>query len=287
MKLRIVWAVLVVAFFAACENPKTDAEIQRLQEENQMLQESLLQKDSAFSDYFSTLNEIESNLETIKLREKIISKDASKTERSADAKERITEDLQMISDLMEQNRSLIDRLNRNLRNSNVRISELDQMVERLTRQLEEKEIEIAQLRSQLDEMNIIVGTLTTEIDTLRRHSRKQDEIITQKISELNTAYYAFGTRKELIAENIISRTGGFLGIGKTNKVAGNLNTSYFTKIDITKTKEITISGKKPSLITSHPADSYTLTGQGNLYKLVISDYNKFWSASRHLVIEIE
>lgn len=287
MKLRIVWAVLVVAFFAACENPKTDAEIQRLQEENQMLQESLLQKDSAFSDYFSTLNEIESNLETIKLREKIISKDASKTERSADAKERITEDLQMISDLMEQNRTLIERLNRNLRNSNVRISELDQMVERLTRQLEEKEIEIAQLRSQLDEMNIIVGTLTTEIDTLRRHSRKQDEIITQKISELNTAYYAFGTRKELIAENIISRTGGFLGIGKTNKVAGNLNTSYFTKIDITKTKEITISGKKPKLVTSHPADSYTLTGQGNLYKLVISDYNKFWSASRHLVIEIE
>jgi len=287
MKHRIVMAMIIMAFFAACQNPKTDAEVLRLQEENQMLQQSLLQKDSAFTDYFSTLNEIENNLETIKLREKIISKDASKTERSADAKERINQDLQMISDLMEQNRSLIERLNRNLRNSNVRITELDQMVERLTIQLEEKEVEIAQLRGQLAEMNIMVGTLTTEIDTLRRHTRKQEEVISQKISELNTAYYAFGTRKELIAENIISRTGGFLGIGKTNKVAGNLNTSYFTKVDITKTKEITISGKKPTLITSHPGDSFTLSGQGNLYKLVISDYNKFWSASRHLVIEIE
>ncbi len=288
MNNKILVFFIMAASFVACKNPAVDEEVQKLRDENQMLQQTINQKDSVFTDYFATLNEIESNLETIKAQEKIISKDAGANgERSEDVKVRITEDMQLIADLMEQNRNLVARLNKNIKNSNLRIAELDQIIERLTSQLEEKEIEIEQLRSQLAEMNIMVGALTSEVDTLRRHASRQEEVISQKVSEINTGWYVFGTRKELIKENIISRTGGFLGIGRTNKMASDMNTSYFTKIDITKTKEITISGKKPKLVTSHPSTSYTLTGEGNLYKLAISDYNKFWSSSKYLVIEIQ
>lgn len=288
MNNKILVFFIMAASFVACKNPAVDEEVQKLRDENQMLQQTINQKDSAFTDYFATLNEIESNLETIKSQEKIISKDAGANgERSEDVKERITEDMQLIADLMEQNRSLIARLNKNIKNSNLRIAELDQIVERLTSQLQEKEVEIEQLRGQLAEMNIMVGALTSEVDTLRSYARRQEDVISQKVSEINTGWYVFGTRKELVKENIISRSGGFLGIGRTNKVASDMNTSYFTKIDITKTKEITISGKKPKIVTSHPSTSYTLTGEGNLYKLVISDYNKFWTSSKYLVIEIQ
>jgi len=288
MNNRILVFFIMAATFVACKNPALESEIQKLRDENQLLQQTVNQKDSAFTDYFATLNEIESNLETIKAQEKIISKDAGANgERSEDVKVRINEDMQLIADLMEQNRNLISRLNKNIKASNLRIAELDQIVERLTGQLQEKEVEIEQLRGQLAEMNIMVGALTSEVDTLRRHARHQEEVISQKVSEMNTAWYVFGTRKELIKENIISRSGGFLGIGRTNKMASDMNTSYFTKIDITKTKEITISGKKPKLVTTHPSTSYTLSGEGKLYKLAISDYNKFWSSSKYLVIEIQ
>ncbi|NLF41096.1 MAG: hypothetical protein GX587_00200 [Bacteroidales bacterium] len=288
MNNKILVFFIMAASFVACKNPAVDEEVQKLRDENQMLQQTINQKDSVFTDYFATLNEIESNLETIKAQEKIISKDAGANgERSEDVKVRITEDMQLIADLMEQNRNLVARLNKNIKNSNLRIAELDQIIERLTSQLEEKEVEIEQLRGQLAEMNIMVGALTSEVDTLRSYARRQEDVISQKVSEINTGWYVFGTRKELVKENIISRSGGFLGIGRTNKMASDMNTSYFTKIDITKTKEITISGKKPKIVTSHPSTSYTLTGEGNLYKLVISDYNKFWTSSKYLVIEIQ
>ena len=67
-----------------------------------------------------------------------------------------------------------------------------------------------------------------------------------------------------------------------------MNTSYFTKMDITATKEIQLSAKKAKLVTTHPAGSYKIDGaDGKADKLIILDADKFWSVSKYCVIVVE
>ena len=110
---------------------------------------------------------------------------------------------------------------------------------------------------------------------------------TQKTEELNTAFYAFGTSKELVKQGVLTKEGGFIGIGKAAKLKDDFNKSYFTKVDITKVLSISILAKKAKLITSHPASSYKFVGEGKVDKLEITDSKEFWSVSKYLVIVVE
>jgi hypothetical protein len=105
---------------------------------------------------------------------------------------------------------------------------------------------------------------------------------------LNTAYYAFGTSKELIKNNVLTKEGGFIGMGKTAKMKEDFNKAYFTKVDASTTNEIVLGAKKAKLITTHPSGSYKIEGaDGKAEKLVILNSDDFWSASKYLVIVVE
>lgn len=109
-----------------------------------------------------------------------------------------------------------------------------------------------------------------------------------KTEKLNTAYYAFGTSKELIKNNVLTKEGGFIGMGKTAKMKEDFNKGYFTKVDISTISEIVLGAKKAKLITTHPAGSYKIEGaDGKAEKLVITNAEDFWSASKYLVIVVE
>ena len=97
--------------------------------------------------------------------------------------------------------------------------------------------------------------------------------------QLNTAYYVFGTKKELQEQNVLQK-------GKV--LQGNFNKNYFTKIDIRVDKEIKLYSKKAELLTSHPAGSYTLKLDAQQqYVLRITDPQKFWGASKYLVVLVK
>ena len=108
-----------------------------------------------------------------------------------------------------------------------------------------------------------------------------------KTEKLNTAYYAFGTKKELIEKGVISKEGGFIGIGKTSKVKDDFNKEYFTKIDITNTNSINIGAKKAKILSTHPTSSYKLIGEKMVEKIEITNAEEFWSSSKYLVVIIE
>mgnify|MGYP000874925023 CR=1 FL=1 len=109
-----------------------------------------------------------------------------------------------------------------------------------------------------------------------------------KTEKLNTAYYAFGTSKELIKNNVLTKEGGFIGMGKTAKMKSDFNKAYFTKVDASVFTEIVLSAKKAKLVTTHPAGSYKIEGaEGKAEKLVITNAEDFWSASKYLVIVVE
>ena len=69
---------------------------------------------------------------------------------------------------------------------------------------------------------------------------------------------------------------------------GDVNKDYFTQVDIRTTKEIKLYSKDATLLTNHPAGSYTLDkdDKGQL-TLKISNPKTFWSVSKYLVIQVK
>lgn len=291
-KRKKVTANIFVTFFIglilATSCNMNQNEVERLQQENDSLRTTVESTSENISGYFSDLNEIENNLQIIKEKENLITQEAtSDVELGLSQQDRINEDIKVIGDLMEKNRLLIANLNNRIRNSDSRIEGFEQMVERLNQTIEEKEIEIQLLRDQLSNMNLRVDFLSARVDTLERLAQERREKIEQQNLTMNTAWYAIGSAKELRDNNIISREGGFLGLGRTDVLNPELNQDFFTRIDITRDFKITIIGSDPKIITSHPSGSFVITDENDEKYLEILDAELFWSTTRYLVVQVK
>ncbi len=287
MKTKILLLIIMVTLSITwgCKQK----EIEGLKDENSKLVAETLAKDSTITLLFQAFNEIEENLALIKAKQSVISENTrGNPELSADARIQINEDIQFINELMIKNKKTIAMLNKKLKDANLKMAEFEKTIDRMNLQMSEKETEITSLKEELVKMNFKVEELNARVDTLTMEGKKKDEVIESKISELNTAYYVYGTSKELKEKGIITKTGGFIGIGRDKKLMENFNKTYFTKVDITRLSEIPLNCKKARFITSHPTDAYKWDGDAKkVNKLVITNSSKFWEASKYMVIEIE
>lgn len=284
---QFINSILVVVMFLMISCQNQQQEVERLEQENQELKSRLEQNAENVETYFEDLNEIENNLRMIKETEELITSNASDgIELGKNQQERINEDIQLIAELMERNRILMANLNSRLQNADTRIAGFESTIQRLNQTLEEKEIEISLLRDQLASMNFQVDRLTAKLDTLEQEALEKSRKLQQQTIELNTAYYAIGSQKELQENQVISREGGFLGIGKTARMKADFNHDFFTRIDITRDFEISILGDRPRLVTNHPLESFRIQSEGEENWLEITDPEAFWSASRYLVIQV-
>jgi TolA-binding protein len=224
--------------------------------------------------------------------EKIVSVQAAPgTELKAEAKTRIIEDIAQINNLLQKNKELVKSLQGKLRNSNVRIAELEKMINNLTKQVGEKDEEIASLKQELENLHVNVSDLNQKIENISAASEKaiseKNQTIETKTTELNTAFYAFGTKKELSEKNVIEKEGGVLGMGTTLKMKKDFNRDYFMKIDIREFKQLPLNTKKARLVTYHPDGSYHFNGEKTVESLVIDNPADFWKASKYLLIVVE
>jgi len=283
--------VLPVIMLATGCNQKNE-EIAMLKAKNDSLISVGFVKDSTVIDFVNAFNDIQSNLDSIKMKEKIISKavDGS-SEIKTRSKDQINSDINLIYKMQQDNRKMVSVLRSKLKKSGVYSVELEKMVENLTKQIEEKDVQIAQLKEDLAKVNIQVTDLTTKVvdlnanvDTLSIQNTKRQQVIDAKTAELNTAYYIVSTPYDLEKKKIITKEGGFIGLGKTKELAPNMDKSYFTKVDITKLKGISIMTDKATVLTSHPKTSYRLTGKNLSDSLIITNQAQFWSLSKVLVI---
>ena len=173
------------------------------------------------------------------------------------------------------------KLRKNQKQSNLKIAELETMIESLAYRMQEKDAEIADLHTQLAEANKQLMVLFEEYNNRLEEMGEQED-------ELNTAFYCYGSSKELKDQGVISKSGGFIGIGKTAKLSDDFNKEYFTQIDISTINEIELMSKKVKIITNHPSDSYKIEGEDDSAdKLVILDADAFWSSSKYLVMVVE
>ena len=178
-------------------------------------------------------------------------------------------------------------MNQRYKASGSKNKELKRLISSLNQQITDKNTEIQNLNLELESLNIEVKDLTDALVEVSTENEVQSEIIEEQQDELETAYYVVGSAKELKEHKIITKEGGFIGIGKNSKLDNDFDKSYFTEINTASFNKIAIYSKKVKIITTHPKNTYELEGnEEKIDNLIIKDSKAFWSVSKYLVIEV-
>jgi predicted RNase H-like nuclease (RuvC/YqgF family) len=285
-KLLIILLLTPLAWFTqSCsgeQKPETDPVKDSLTNVNGELSSTVEAKQAALDSFFRAFNDIQANLDEIKQKEKIITNSTANGD-VANREEQIKADIAAIYDLMVKNKQRLASAKKSLKQSDMKVAEMQKTIDNLEASLATREQEITSLKAQLESLNLELSNLTMNYQESQQQSAAKTE-------QLNTAYYAYGTSKELIKKGVLTKEGGFIGIGKSKKLSETMDLTYFQKIDITQVKEISLGGdmKKAKLSSTHPNTSYKFEGNdGKVNKLVITDYEKFWSVSKYAVIVVE
>jgi chromosome segregation ATPase len=284
MKKVALLSFVLGLVFSSCENFKTQYEsASRKADSLSVVAET---KDASINSFIASLNEIETNLDTIAHKQASIERTTTTAgENKSDQKARINENIMTINELLDKNRELIEQLQKKSRSQGRKISELQKLVNNLNLKMAEKDSELVKLNYQLADMKMNVENLNVTIDTLTAQNVVKESVIKEKTEKINTAYYIVGTYKELRDKKVLNKEGGFLGIGKNQKLINDFDGDAFTKIDITQTLTINLDCKEAKIITTHPANSYSFDkDKDKVRSLTISDFDKFWGVSKYLVI---
>lgn len=287
---KLILALLPLLFLlTSCENKEQTARIAQLEAEQFELMREASSRDSLVNSYLETLNEIEANLAEIKIREKIISQETSSgNEMQKATREKINEDIRMINELMLKNKKLVASLNQKLKSSNLRVAGLEKMIEMANSEVAARNTEIESLKTELAGLNFSVAALNDTISRIKSNNQQLATVVTDKTNELNQAFFIVGDRKKLIEKKILNKEGGFLGLGKSQKLSGDVNLSDFTQIDIRSLKSIPLGVKKATLMSAHPAGSYELVkSEKKIEEILIKEPAIFWQKSKMLVIATE
>ena len=281
--------LIAAAFFITTSCKQDNTELATSNRERDSLIGLANEREESINEFIAAFNEVERNLDSVSAKQQIIYTSSSKTGNELkDQKSKINEEITSINNLMKENTEKIAELTRKLKNSASRNRHLAETITILNNQLAEKNTELSSLNERLYALNVEVSKLEISVDTLTAQNYANSKLIAEGTKALHTAYYVIGKTKELEEAKLIDRKGGLLGIGKTSKLSENFDASKFTRIDYTQTGSIPINSDGVKIITTHPADSYTLDKDAEnkrvVKNLVITDPEKFWSASKYLVI---
>lgn len=280
---KIIFMAALVSMLASCiDGFKGNSQGDR---ERDSLRNVIDQKDSELNDLMGTFNEIQQGFDLINEAEGRVNMLRAGAENNNSA-ENIRENMQFIQETLDENKRKIEELQSKLKSSSINSAKLKDAINSLTQQLNEKNAELETLRAQLAEKDVkieeLTGTVTnlqTENTQVKQQRDETAQIARNQDAQLNTAWYVFGTSKELKAEGILS---------KGEVLQGNYNKNYFTQIDIRKVNVIPLESKSATILTNHPAGSYTLLKDSKgQYTLRITDVAKFWSVSKYLVVKVK
>lgn len=314
MKTFNLFLLTLVAALAFSCQPKngeaTDATIDSLRQ-------ALAESKNESSDLMGTIDAIQEGFRMISEAEGEVTE--MRAEGAAANRDSIISKMAALQQRLQQNRELIANLQEQLRKATQtdettrrtfenmiaqfqrQLEEKQQTIEALQQAIEQRDATIASQQGQISELNTTTQRQQSQISDLQESGARQSQQIQQQRqaieegqrtsaaqaqeiarqdAEMNTAYYVFGTKKELKAQNILSS-------GEVLRSAG-FNRDYFTKIDIRTTKVINLYSKRAQLLTNHPAGSYVLEKDAQKkYVLRITNPQSFWSTSKYLVIVVK
>ena len=287
----IGFVVLLVAIFIAYLVYNHDHKLLLSQMETQKntFTEKLTSRDSSIGEWATTFSEIQKNIALIKEKEKIISNNSSTGELSRNNRVQILEDIKYINTLLEQNKKKIASLNNQLSRSGGTIKGLQNTIAGLDSSVKRSETDIADLKATLLAKKFELEQLNTEKSVLQDTLVQKNERIVAQTNEMNKAFFACGTFKQLKAKGLLTKEGGFIGLGKTKTIAASFPDSSFKQIDITVMKSIPVNSKNAKLISEHPANSYQFIRDKDkkIESLEITDPAQFWKISKYAVVELK
>lgn len=281
--LLVILAVLVFLIYRNDHNKQ----LNQMESQKTTLTGEISVRDSLINEWISTFDEIEKNIALIKEKQNFITINSKGNELPEDRRIKILEDIQTINTLLEQNKKKIASLTRQLAKSGVTIKALNQKVADLELEIKKSENLVSDLKNELVDKDFEIEQLNVQVDIMQETIEQKDEVIVSQINELNKAYYACGTFRELKAKGLLTKEGGFIGLGRTKTITGNFSDTVFIQIDITKTKSIPVNSKEAKLISEHPGTSYTFIREGDLIDHIeIKDPAEFWRISKYAVVEL-
>jgi hypothetical protein len=284
---RILTIALFACLLVSCKQENTPTEgnssggdLVDLQNQVSQLELDNALKDSVINESLAFFNEIKENLEAIGIRKDEIRAISENDEISGNDKEWILEEIQHINFLREENANNLRRMQAKMKENGLKIKELEVMIESLMKDMQWKDEQISMLQDELENLDKEYSTL---FDAYQEQSIQIDQIT----DEMNTVHYAYGTEKELKENGVIEKKNGFMGIGKKTSLKDDFNDQYFTEINATKKKSLTVEGTDIRFITYHPKTSYTMVVEGARTRINIEDASEFWKISKYLVVIVD
>jgi len=289
MKRILLFLLSTALLTASCV--ENSSEYQKLKSENEELKADKAKSTEELNEMLSTLNDIQTDIESIKDAEQYLKIEPSNGEMNANKKEQIRNNMKLIAETLKNNREQLNTLQEKRKKSNIQSSALQKTIDRISKELNEKAQMIAGLQEELakkdiriKELDDIVANLNENVETLSATTAEQTKKINEQDKQLHRAYYCFGTSKELKEQNIL--TGGGL-FSKSKMAKENFNEDYFISIDTREVTSIPLYARKASVRSNHPENSYRFVkdAEGNL-TLEIVNAKSFWSLSKYLVVEV-
>ena len=293
-KLLILSSAFVVGLFClSCNSKKQQEMIASLTHSLDSLQQITQQQDSTQAILDSYVETIALTLDSIKINEQILTIQVDEQGHRL-KKSEIERNLETLADVIKRQRERIEELEATLMNHGVDSSSHYRMIiAHLYAELDEKNNKIAEMERSIQgqtrtiaHLNSRVSALETDMDALSTHAKEQaetiaiqTEILNAQNEQLNIGYLYVGSRRELQNVGILS---------SWNKInASEMDMSKFTQIDIREFSEIVCNSRRPKVLSSHPANSYSIekTEDGNA-KLTVKDPGEFWKISNYLIIQL-
>lgn len=287
-KSVLVLSIAMLAMvFAACNTHQE--ELDAVIKKNDSLSLIIQNKDSELDSLFTTLSQIEENLAAVNSRYSAVQElRRANMEGQPNVKSQISAQIKDIENLMAANRQKIASLQAKINADSKEGTRLQELVSRQEERIAQQESQIAQLLTELENNKVIIKKLNQDVTDLTADNVKKDEYIKLQTAEANRAYYVVGTYSDLNEAGIVSKAGGFIGIGRRQGTNSEMPLDRFTQIDRTKVTTIPINMRKALVVSKHPENSYELVMDENDDRVVsylrILNPAKFWEQTRFLVI---
>ncbi len=285
---QILGVLGILALLSSC-GPDYKSQVEKMMRDRDSLMAQYDAKDSVINGYMQDIGEIQTSIESLTRQEEMLNRSAGNNpEASPDAKTKILNDIEAIKQLIEQNKQKLGELQSRIKRNNVKIGELEKVIASLNAQLATRDSSINSMNERILTLNGTIDNMKGQMDTMRMENEQKAQVITDKTTKLNTAFYTVGTYKQLRDKKVLLKQGGFLGLGKQPGVVSDFNQDAFTQIDVTNTKTIQLNSKNAKLISTHPSGTYKLQHENDKVTAIeITDPDKFWKASKYLVVVTE
>ena len=277
---RALFFSLSTLFLFSC-TAELEEKNQNLETKVDSLSSELQNKQQTLDAFDQSFSEIQKNLEMISKREESIKLNSEEIDENR--RENITRDIQAINTLLEENQQTINNLNKSLENYKGEVSGFKKLVNSLQADLKNKENQISRLKEDLTAANFALDILNEKLDSTEMRNQVQKDIIEVQTQELNKVYYSLGSFKELNEMGVVEKKGDIIGIAGTKSLKDDFNKEAFVEVDKRKFKTLEINSDEAKIVTTHPPESFELTGEEQK-QLKIKDPERFWSASKYLVI---